>query len=53
MSYGDDETSLYFDGDEIPIDESILREFFTIKGFKFSLDRNANGLNKHIALIAW
>jgi hypothetical protein len=53
MSYGDDETSLYFDGDEIPIDESILREFFAIKGFKFSLGRDANSLNEHIALITW
>ena len=53
MSYGDDETSLYFDGDEIPTDESILREFFAIKGFKFSLGRDANGLNEHIALISW
>jgi hypothetical protein len=53
MTYGDDETSLYFEGDEIPVDEAILREFFAIKGFKFSLTRNANGLNEHDALISW
>ena len=48
-----DEESLYFEGMEIPVHEAFLREFFSIKGFKFTLKRNARALNKHIAVIDW
>ncbi len=52
-SYRDDETSLYFDGIEIPVNEAFLREFFLLKGFKFSLKRDAIESNRHIAFFDW
>ncbi len=52
-SYRDDETSLYYDGIEIPVNQAFLREFFLLKGFKFSLMRDAIESNRHIALIDW
>ena len=51
--YCDDANSLYFDGREIPVHESILREFFLIKGIKFSLKRDFLKKNQHVACFDW
>lgn len=52
-SYRDDLTSLYYEGIEIPVNQAFLREFFVLKGFKFSFKRDAVEINKHIAYIDW
>jgi hypothetical protein len=53
LSYRDDEESLYYEGLEIPVNEAYLRVFFSLKGFRFNLNRDAGGLNQHIASIDW
>ena len=53
LSYRDDEESLYYEGLEIPVNEAYLRLFFSLKGFRFILNRDAGGLNQHIASIDW
>jgi hypothetical protein len=52
-SYRDDEISLYYEGIEIPVNEGFLREFFLLKGFKFSIKRDVVEKNMHVALIDW